>query len=242
MADPAPQLPLFFRDIAPLDTKAHAALHLERGRNYGFARDTNAIPIALQEAAAAGGDYPLVFGGPGQPAMLAIVGYRDRENLFVDAAGNWRRDVYVPAYVRNYPFAIIEAAGQNQILGIDPKSPCLGAAGTALFSDGQATQALTEAADLCRALHQSLRDTIALCLALDAHGLLMENSAHIEFKQGGTAVIRGFRVVDATKFAALDDAVFLDWRRRGWLPAIYAQMNSAPRWGRLVDLAAMARA
>lgn len=242
MADPAPQLPLFFRGIEVLDATRHGHLRLDRGRNFGFARDTNAVPLALQEAAAASADYPLVFGGPGQPALIAVVGYRDRENLFVDAAGAWRPETYIPAYVRNYPFAVIEASAENRLLGFDPKAACVGATGLALFEKGQPTPTLDEAAQLCRALHQSLRETLSLGLALEAHGLLAENSAQIEFKHGGTAVVRGFRVVDLAKFAALDDAVFLDWRRRGWLPPIYAHINSAPRWARLVDLAARARA
>jgi hypothetical protein len=243
LADPQPQLPLFFREVAALDAKRHAGLCLERGKHYGFARETNAVPIAIAEAAAAAADYPLVFGGPGQPAMVAIVGYRDRENLFVDAAGAWRRDTYIPAYVRNYPFAVIEGTGQNNwMLGFDPNAAQLGKTGAALFAEGQPTQALNEAANLCRALYQSLRETMSLCAALDAHGLLVDNSAVLEFKQGGSAIVRGFRVIDQAKFNALDDGVFVDWRRRGWLTPIYAAINSAPRWARLVDLAAMARA
>ena len=38
---------------------------------------------------------------------------------------------------------------------------------------------------------------------------------------------------------AVSDEVFLDWRRRGWIPAIYAHLHSASQWGRLIDLAAV---
>lgn len=243
MAEPNPALPLFFREIVPLDPRKHDELRLERGRDFRFARETNAVPIALQEIAAASGDYPIVFGGPGQTAMLAVVGYRDRENLFVDPAGAWRRATYIPAYVRNYPFAFIEAPdAKTLVLGFDPQAGCFGGSGTPLFANAQPTQALTEAAELCKSLFQSLRETAALCAALDANGLLVENSAVIDFTQGGQAVLRGFRVIEAEKFAALDDAVFLDWRKRGWLPAVYAHFHSQARWGRIVDLGAAARA
>jgi hypothetical protein len=242
MADPAPALPLFFREIVPLDPRLHGELRLERGQNYRFARETNAIPIALHEVPAAAGDYPIVFGGPGQGALLAVVGYRERANLFVDAAGGWQRGAYVPAYVRNYPFAFIQAPdGKTLVLGFDPQAHCFGAAGAPVFADGKPAQPLTEAAELCKTLYASLRETSELCVALETQALLVENSAVIDFKQGGQAVLRGFRVIDGEKFAALDDAVFLDWRKRGWLPAIYAHFNSAARWSRIVDLGAVAR-
>jgi hypothetical protein len=243
MAEPSPALPLFFRELVPLDPRRHGELRLERGREYRFARETNAIPIALHESASASGDYPIVFGGPGQPTLLAIVGYRERENLFVDLAGSWQRGTYIPAYVRNYPFAFIEAPdAKTLVLAVDPQAGCFGKAGAPVFANAQPTQALTEAAELCKTLYQSLRETGALCAALEANGLLVENSAVIDFKQGGQAVLRGFRVIDADKFGALDDAVFLDWRKRGWLPILYAHFHSQARWSRIVDLGAGARA
>jgi hypothetical protein len=233
---------MFFKGITPLDPIRHGTLKLKRTRDFGFARETNAVPVALHEAAAANGDYPIVFGGKGQPAMLAIVGYRDRQNLFVEADGSWRRGLYVPAYVRNYPFAFIEApGGQQYVLGIDPDAPLFATDGEALFEETRATQVLNTAIELCKSLFTSLRETVDFVTALDQHQLLIDNSALIEFRAGGSARLGGFRVMDAARFNALDDAVFLDWRRRGWLAPIYAHFNAAGRWGRIVDTAAATR-
>lgn len=240
MATNAPQLPMFFRGIMPLDPARHGELRMQRGRDYDFARETNAVPIALHEAAAASGDYPIVFGAKGQGAMLAIVGYRDRENLFLEPDGDWRPGTYVPAYVRNYPFAFIEAPGNQFVLGIDPEAPLLGKSGDPLFKDRQPAEALTQALELCKSLFQSLKETGEFVAALDARDLLADNSALIEFKTGGSARLQGFRVIDPQKFEALDDAVFLDWRKRGWLAPIYAHFNASGRWGRIVDLGAAA--
>jgi hypothetical protein len=234
-----PALPLFFKEVVALDADRHKRLRLDRGKDYGFARRTNAIPLALPELAAAAADYPIVFGGPGQQTALAIVGYRDAENLFVEPDGAWRAGCYVPAYVRNYPFAFIEApGGASLILGIDPGASCLGASGSLLFAETQAAAALTEAIELAKSLHHSLKAAAALCAALEKEGLLIENRAIIEFTRGGSAVLAGFRVVDAAKFAKLSDRKFLDWRRRDWLAPVYAHLQSTGRWARIVDLAA----
>ncbi len=241
MATPDPQLPMFFRGIVPLDASRHGKLKLRRGHDYGFARETNAVPIALAEAAAAAADYPIVFGAKGRAAMLAIVGYRDRENLFLEQDGSWRAGTYVPAYVRNYPFAFIEAPDNRLVLGIDPESSLLGTAGEPLFNNsGQATAPLNQAIELCKSLYQSLKLTAEFLGALEAEGLLVDNSAVIEFRAGGSARLGGFRVIDPKKFDALGDALVLDWRKRGWLAAAYAHFIASGRWSRIVDLGAAA--
>jgi hypothetical protein len=242
MATSEPQLPMFFRGIVPLDPARHGKLRMRRGHDYGFARETNAVPIALHEAAAASADYPLVFGAKGRGGMLAIVGYRDRENLFLEADGSWRAGTYVPAYARNYPFAFIETPGNQFVLGIDPQaSSLLGEAGEPLFNNSaQPTAPLNQAIELCKSLFASLKATGELIDALEARELLIDNSALIEFKAGGSARLGGFRIIDPAKFDALDDAVFLDWRKRGWLAPIYAHFNAAGRWSRIVDLGAAA--
>ena len=38
--------------------------------------------------------------------------------------------------------------------------------------------------------------------------------------------LRGFRIVDETKFNALPDEVFLEFRRKGWLHAITSHLVS----------------
>jgi len=52
--------------------------------------------------------YPIVFSAAAPTVPFAVVGLRENENLFVDATGNWRDDAYIPAYVRRYPFCLVE--------------------------------------------------------------------------------------------------------------------------------------
>jgi hypothetical protein len=47
-----------------------------------------------------------------------------------------------------------------------------------------------------------------------------------------------FQIVDEAKFNALPDDVFLDWRRRGWLPLVYAHLMSMASGAGLVELEA----
>lgn len=81
----------------------------------------------------------------------------------------------------------------------------------------------------------------SLARALDAAGLLEEEKAEIEFTAGGGARILGFKLVKPERLQQVDDATFLEWRRLGWLSAIYAHIYSAGRWARLIELAAPPR-
>jgi len=45
-------------------------------------------------------------------------------------------------------------------------------------------------------------------------------------------------VVDTERFANLDEAVVLDWHRRGWLALVHFHLASLERFGALLSLQA----
>jgi SapC protein len=237
-ADPA--LPLFFRRVQALDTTLHAALRIDRGKGFGYAAQTNALPLAGSEFMAAAACYPIVFAGSGPAAALAVTGSRDGQNLFIDGKGTWRPGAYVPAYVRSYPFLLLEMPGTDRlVLAIDPDAEQLGAeSGQPLFADGKSTQTLDEVLQFCRALHDDLKQTRSFCEALETAGLLVANQAMLTLRSGAKHRLEGFKVIDRAKFDALDDATFLDWRKRGYLPLIYAHFVSTAQWAEIVELTA----
>src|SRR5262245_41509961 len=103
-------LPQFYRNPVPLDPVRHAKAGLKNRDDFGFARGTNAIALTGAEFASAARAYPIVFSAAAPVVPFAVVGLRDGDNLFLDAAGNWREDTYIPAYVRRYPFIFFEIA------------------------------------------------------------------------------------------------------------------------------------
>jgi hypothetical protein len=168
-----------------------------------------------------------------------VLGLVDNENLFVGAGGQWLPDVYVPAYVRRYPFVLMEQPGGGDlILCVDEEAGLLVEGGQRpLFEAGQPTKLLQDAVSFCREFHAQHLGTTAFVQALASQGLLMRNEARVVLPSGKQLTLRGFDVVDEAKFNALPDDVFLDWRRRGWLHLVYCHLMSMANWGRLVDLA-----
>lgn len=240
----APTMPLFYHRVVGVNPELHGQLRLDRSAGYSFATAAQTIPIGLGEFEMAARHYPILFTSGDAPVPVVLVGLNETGNLFVDAAGKWRIDAYVPAYVRAYPFIFVEdAAANTTYVGMEADAACLSETeGQRLFEDGKPTQMLNESVAFGSALRDNLRAGATLARALDAAGLLREEEATVNFTSGGGARIRGFKVLQADRFEGVSDDMFLDWRRRGWLGPIYAHLHSAAHWGRLIDLAAAKKA
>jgi len=236
---PEDVFPLFFRRPRPLNAQTDEGKSVALLPDFGFARTTNSMILGGGEFAAAMRSYPIVFATGAEPAAVAILGFKDSENLFVSADGKWREDVYVPAYVRRYPFILLQNRGTDQlVLCIDEEAGLLKDEGDRiLFKDGAATPFAQEILQFCQETHQQYLATSEFVRELDAKGLLIEREARLANRDGGQALLGGFKVVDEAKFNALPDEVFLEWRRRGWIGLVYAHFLSMSNWKHLGDLA-----
>ena len=235
---PSPALPLFYSKVVGVNPAVHGALRLDRAAGYGFAAGAASIPVGLGEFGLVARHYPIVFAAGPVPAPVALVGINELGNLFVDGAGAWRPDAYVPGYVRAFPFIFVEdPARSTTYVGMDEGAAGLGfETGERLFEDGKPTTTLSEAVQFCASLRDNLSAATAFATALDAAGLLQEEEATVNFTAGGSSRVRGFKVIRPDRLDQVSDETFLDWRRRGWLGAIYAHLHSAGNWARLIDL------
>jgi hypothetical protein len=233
-------LPLFYHRVVTLDRTAHAALRLNTAGGFNFAAGTNAIPLSLSELAVAAVDHPIVFAGQGLPMPLAVVGYRHAENLCIEADGSWRPGAYVPAYLRTYPFILVQpqAEATELLLGIEMNSPLVGETkGTLLFEEGEPSALVKERMALVQAYHQDMQATRRFAEALEAAELLVPQEARLDFRSGGSARIDGFRMLDGAKVNALPEEKVLEFWRNGWIGAIFAAVHSQPRWAGLLERA-----
>ena len=239
---PPQQLPQFFSEVVPLDVAAHDGLKLDRNAGYSFASGAVAILIGLGEFESITIDYPIVFTGNGDPLPVALVGCRAGENLFVRPDGGWASGVYIPAYVRTFPFILLENPSSHELfLGMQRGAKQLThAQGLPLFDAGKPSQHLNEMMSLCVAYRQSLHAAREFGKTLSAEGLLQDRQAEFNFDRGEKARLDGFRIIDKAKFDALPAEKLLDWRAKGWLDAVYAHLHSSGRWRLILERAAAA--
>lgn len=245
MSDASSQsaLPLFYRDPQPLSAVQHGDWRLKDG-DAAFAAGTPFVPVVVSEIAAAARCYPVVFSAGEGAQPVAVLGLEQR-NLFV-ADGRWAEGAYVPAYVRRYPFGFIATVNPDGFaLAIDAASERLAASGeegAALFDGDQPTQLTQEAMAFCKVFQGEAAATQAFGEALRAQDLLIDRRADVTLPDGRKLGLDGFQIIDTERFAKLDEAVVLDWHRRGWLALVHFHLASLERFGALLTLQTQAAA
>ena len=168
-------------------------------------------------------------------AVLVIVGARDDDNLFIDADGHWRASVYVPAYVRRYPFILMRRPGDaRHVLCADMESEyVIDDQVSPFFRDGKPTDVVKKAASICQAFESEADKTRKFCAALAEQKLLQVKTAVLAHSSGRKVKLGPFRVVDEKKFADLPGKAVTDWHARGWLRLVHAHMFSLANWAGL---------
>lgn len=198
-------LPLFYNSLAPLSSQLHPKHKLRNRVLFPEARQTHAVPLTVDEFVLAQRFYPIVFGLGDSPAPLALMGLSEGTNLFVDAEGNWRRDVYIPAYVRRYPFMLAKMTPESEELTLcfDDSSDLVAEGdfdGIALFDGDQPTDQTKAVLEFCEQFEQSVGRTRMFVEEMQKLDLLMDGEVTIQ--QPGVeqpAVYRGFRMLNEEK-------------------------------------------
>jgi SapC len=230
-------MPLFYSNPRPLHKDAHAGVSLQTEATFGFAAKTNAVPVTAQELPHVMQHYPIAFSAAAPATPLAIVGLRDHENLFVDSTGAWQAGIYIPAYVRRYPFIFSRSApaGDKMMLCVDDTPSTLKKdGGNLLFkNDGAPTDVVGKALAFCQSYQAASDHTRDFSTALEVSGILESRNAGVKLTTGQTVNLSGFRQVNVDKFHAMSPDLVMQWHKNRWTHFIYAHLFSAQRWNDL---------
>ncbi len=237
---PAGSLPLFYTRPEPLSSEKHAKLGLKKNFGIGFTREINAVPINMIEMPQVCHFYPIAFSPDGNATPVAILGLRDKENLYLRENGLWEDSTYIPAYIRRYPFIFSELPGGNDQLTLcvdmDDKVVEEGSEQAFFDRDGKPSQLSSTALEFCKSYHSAAQQTLEFSKALSASGLLVEREAQINVAGNRRINFSGFRIIDEKKLSEMSDKDFIEWRKKGWLPFLYAHLFSGAQWQRLTFL------
>ena len=227
-----PQLPLFFNDLMPLNSRDHKNYRSKLIDSAPWLAKAHAIPLTCDEFVQAQRNFPIVFSSGENPLPLALMGLNEGVNTFVDNAGKVTEAVYIPAYVRRYPFMLakLQQDATELSLMFDPTSEAIGEyeEGDRLFDDeGNTSEATQRILDFCQQFEQSAQRTQAFLTELKQADLLMDGEVAIN--QQGTEqpfVYRGFQMVNQDKLRELPSEKIEEWQKNGILMLIHAHIFS----------------
>lgn len=203
--------------------------------NFSFASEANSFLLAASEIPEASLHYPIVFIGKagGAFSLAVLVGLTDKQNLFVEPDGKWAVDSYVPAFVRRYPFVLLEEATDQLSVGFDAAYPGFkdsgdDADGDALFAaDGAPAPLLKHAISYLEGFHAEMGATRAFADKLGKLGLLTPRVVEVSVGPSrAPRVMQGFFAVDPKKLAALPAAKLAELAAGPELGWIYLHLNS----------------
>jgi hypothetical protein len=233
--------PYGYQEIVPL-TKQHRVLLPEARKLPVVFRNLNALPLSYSEFAAACRDYPIAFitsdGGRSFVAM-AVLGLENQQNLFASPAGGWDPGVYLPAYVRRYPFCMTRVTvdgkeQQERIACVEKRA--VNDKGELLYDDkGEPLPSWGERLKLLFEYEADLVRSDEMSRALAALGLLEIFTMQAVPKEGEPLSMTGMYRVAEQKLTALAPEKLGELAQNGILARVYAHLISLNNFGRLLD-------
>lgn len=225
------QLPLFYRDVVPLNQKEHCETHLDPDVAYSFCATTNSVYISAVEFPHACHSLPIVFAQSEDeeiyPAVL--LGLRDDENVVRSENGIWKVN-YVPAYIRRYPFILADNQQDNQFtVCIDKSYSRLNQTGRGfrLFNeDGAESQELQNTVEFLKDFHQHVLITRKFCQTLKELDLLEPVRANVKTGRGEQFALSGMLTVSREKIKKLDGNTLETLNKNDYLELISAHLIS----------------
>jgi len=228
---PANNLPMFYKDLMPLNSRDHATWHARPATKAPWLAGTHAVPLTVEEFPQAARHYPIIFAVGDNPVPLALMGLNENVNVFVEADGTVKNNVYIPAYARRYPFLLAKLNPESDELSLcfDPSTDLIGdfADGDALFVDGQPSDVTKGALQFCENFEQAGFRTQQFIEDITKHDLLMDGEVSIQ--QPGVEqpfVYRGFKMINQEKLREMRGDVLRTWAQNGLLPLLYAHIFS----------------
>lgn len=227
---PAP-LPMFYEDLMPLNSREHGEWRMKAVDKAAWLAGVHAVPLTVEEFPQAGRHFPIIFASGENPVPLALMGLNEGVNTFVDDEGTVTPGIYLPAYVRRYPYLLAKLTPESEELSLcfDPSSGLVGAfeEGMPLFEGDQPSEGTKNALQFCEQFEMAGQRTQAFIDELKKHDLLMEGEVAIQ--QTGVEqpfVYRGFQMVNQEKLAEVRGDVLRGWAQSGLLPLVYAHIFS----------------
>lgn len=222
-----------------LNKQQHEGLGIEPAKKpFGFCSKIRAVPLTISEIPEASKYYPVVFMSAEEPFPIAILGFNSDDNLFVDENGNWESFVYIPGYLRRYPFAFAgETGGERLALVIDAAFEGVSKSATPkLFENGELSEFGKQAMEFTRTYEGDRRLTDQIMKELKKYDLIRSQTA--QYTPVGETTPRPFAQyfgIDEQRIHELSDQQYLELRKMNALPIIYSHVISLGNWRNLIS-------
>lgn len=232
-----------YKTPEPLNPQAHGKLGVKTlAAPFAFASANHFVPLIAPEFPAAATSFPIIFAGD-EKTPLAVLGLNPGDNLFFNKDGTVRPDMYLPAYIRRYPFVVAtDDAAQRAVVCIDTSAEMVTEDGDMrLFENGELTEYGKNCVDYCQRFEDDrVRSEAFVKKAKELDLFVMKKATFTPRNEDGSAgepvTISEYFAIDETRVHALSGAQLVELRDQAFLAWIYAHLVSLWHWDRLIGL------
>lgn len=221
---------LFYQEPVALNRQEHKNLRLKKQDNVSFASKVNSVPVAGFEFFEASRELPILFTKDSNEEYIpvAILSLKPEGNSL---GAKWG-DVYMPAFIRRYPFAL----SSDGTVVFDKQAPHLQEQeGDRLFDEesGENTETMNGIAKFLNHVDAQYKATQEFSKACAKHELFEPFNVQVNVEENKPVRLNSLFVINEKKLNELGDADALDFFRKGWLAWAYAHLHSLSAVGRV---------
>jgi hypothetical protein len=241
---------LFYSQPEPLSSEMHGKMGVKSMDGpFGFAKAGHAIPLTVGEFPLAAVTGPIIFVGEDK-LPIAVMGLNAGDNMFLRDDGLFEPGIYIPAYIRRYPFVFAnDDSAKQMVLCIDRGAEFIVDKDfdqPFFDADGEPSQYTKNCIEFCNNFEIERQRTQSFVQLLKDLDLFETKTASFtpmnpDGTQGEPQKIAEYFGVSEDKLNALPADKLVELRGNGALAQIYAHLLSLVGWDRLVALA-LARA
>lgn len=198
-----------YKNLEAINKIIDKDITIKEVENYTFAKEQMSVPILLPEFYEACKDYPILFSKDKENLWMATVmlGYKEKENIFIDEKGKWTKNKYIPANLRRYPFIFATDANSSQLtLAVEKEYKVQSKKDDKrkLFDEeGKNSVFLDNTLNFLNRFHKDFQETAAFIKQLEEWELLEEKNASIIISKDEKYAINGFYTVNEEKLKHL---------------------------------------
>ena len=227
-----------------LDNVSHKDLRIitDRAREYGDSiPSVLTFPFEFRDVLT---HYPICFSKDpetGKFHSIALFGFEDHENLFLDENG-WDAS-YVPLMIERQPFLIgfqqqeTSSGSPQRVLYVDMDSSRVSRTeGKALFLEhGGSTQYLQRVSSILEAVYKGQASSEVFFDTLLRHELIESFVLDIKLNDGSDNKLTGFFTINEEKLHSLSPEVKLTLMKDGILESVYMVVASLSNFRSLIE-------
>ena len=196
-----------FKKLEVLNKIEHKNKSIRDVKDFLYSKELINAPIALSEFFEACKNYPIFFAKDKDNKWFstALLGYKEGQNLFADKKGIWKELHYIPAFVRSYPFVLVNQENKKEMV-IAIKSEYLDEKETSkkLFDEnGNNSEFLNSVITFLNQYHSDSLSTADFIKQLEDWELLEEKVVNIVNSKNEKFTLGGFFIVNEEKLKHL---------------------------------------